>query len=55
LIFWGKLSTSHLFYALDFDLKLSEKPNIRITFNSILTKEYKSMSEDDVRKNGWWL
>ena len=55
LIFWGKLSTKHQFYALDFDLKLSEKPNIRITFNSTLTKEYKSMSEDDVRKNGWWL
>jgi hypothetical protein len=52
---WGKLSKSRAFYALDIDLKLNEKPDIRITFNSKLTKEYKSLTENDVRKNGRWL
>ena len=55
LFFWGKLSKSLKFYALNVDLKLNEKPDIRITFNSKLTKEYKSLTENDVRKNGQWL
>jgi len=41
-------------HVIDLNLKLDDKPNIKIMFNSQVVKEFKSLTKDIVAKNGSW-
>ena len=42
------------FNIIDLELNLDELPIIKVLFNNILIKEFKSLTKDNVAKNGSW-